>query len=343
MITDTKYVNLISNRVERFTKKGPGLWNFRCPLCGDSKKDRTKARGFVYSKQNHLLYRCHNCHASISLGSLIKAIDPLLYNEYALEAFKETHADTIRPVYTKSNPTADIGKFQQPKFIKFTALGNIKKISQLDPSHPAKKYVLGRQIPTKLHSQLFYAPKFKKWVNSIVPGRFDNTDADEPRLIIPLIDQRKNLFGFQGRAFGPSKLRYITIMLDDDALKVYGMDRVDKAEKVIVTEGPIDSMFLNNAIAMVGSSAKLKDLPIRPEKLVVVYDNEPRNKEIVREIEHTIDQGFAVCIWPEHVTEKDVNDMVLAGRHPVDIQRTIEQNTYSGLSAKMRMVSWKKI
>lgn len=343
MITDTKYANLISNRVERFVKRGPSLWNFRCPLCGDSKKDKSKARGFVYGRNNRLFYRCHNCHASTTLGTLIKAIDPLLHNEYVLEVFRETHADNATtPIRTERKVTADIGRFQQPKFVKFTALGNIKKISQLEPKHPAKQYVVNRRIPSKLHSQLFYAPKFKKWVNTIIPGRFEHTDVDEPRLIIPLIDQNDNLFGFQGRAFGPSKLRYITIMLDDGALKVYGMDRVNKGRKVVVTEGPIDSMFLDNAIAMVGSSAHLKDLPIKPDRLVVVYDNEPRNKDIVNAIEHTIDQGFAVCIWPDSVKEKDVNDMILAGRTPVEVQGIIDDNTFSGLSAKMRLVSWRK-
>lgn len=335
---DQKYIGLISNRVERFKRVNSTTYNLRCPLCGDSKTNKFKTRGYIVEKPVvGTLYYCHNCHESISLLNFLKRIDSTLAEEYKRDKFIEKNAENPEPKEEKR----DISKVTVPTFMKADSpLKKLKKISQLDPEHYVKKYVQKRMIPSSLHYKLFYAPKFKGWVNSIIPEKF-NAENDEPRLIIPFLDKDGNMFGFQGRGFKKDGIRYITIMIDDSKPKVFGLDTIDERGKILVVEGPIDSMFLPNCIAMAGSSVDLEVIFPNKSKdeIVVVMDNEPRNKQIVDRIDKYIEQGYSVCIWPEDIVEKDVNDMILAGLDPEWI---IMQNIKRGLTAKAALTQWKK-
>ena len=189
----------------------------------------------------------------------------------------------------------------------------------------------------KLNSDKFYyTDQFKSWTNSLV-HTFDSITYDEPRIIIPIVYEN-NLVGYQGRALGPSKIKYITIMLDEDAPKIYGLDNIRRDAPVYVTEGPFDSTFLRNSIAMCGADANVARWGI--SNPVWIYDNEPRNREIVNRISKTIDSNDSVVIWPSDIREKDINDMVLAG---LDVQSLVESNIYTGLAAKLKFTNWKKI
>ena len=337
---DQKYIGLISNRVERFKRVNSTTFNFRCPLCGDSKTNKFKTRGYIVEKPVvGTLYYCHNCHESISLLNFLRRVDDQLAEDYKREKFIDKNVEKPEQIEEKK----DISKVTVPQFMKGDSpLKKLKKISQLDPDHPVKKYVQKRQIPSNFHYKLFYAPKFKEWVNTIIPEKFNLETGDEPRLVIPFLDRNGNLFGFQGRGFKKDGIRYITIMIDETKPKVYGLESVDERGRVTVVEGPIDSMFLPNCVAMAGSAINLED--VFPDKLkneiVVVMDNEPRNKDIVKRIDKYIDDGYNVCIWPEDVHQKDINDMVLEGLDPEWI---ILQNTKSGLIAKAALSQWKRI
>ena len=149
---------------------------------------------------------------------------------------------------------------------------------------------------------------------------------------------KRQLIGFQGRALGPNSVKYITIMLEENAPKVYGIDKINEKEAIYIVEGPFDSHFLDNSVAMVGA-----DLDTRPfgwSNYIWVFDNEPRNREIVERIDKTISRGDQVIIWPKQIVEKDINDMALAGH---DIMSILESNTYSGLKAKVKFNTWKKV
>ena len=338
---DVKYIGALAPRLAMFARKDDNIWNMRCPLCGDSRKSKTKARGYILGKGGKYMYTCHNCNASMSFGRFLEQVDPAAYEQYRRETFLERVGTTERIV----EPAPDISKFITPKFIKYTALADLRKISQLELNHPARKYVISRQIPPAMHSKLFYAPKFKTWTNKLKPDKFDLSKKDEPRLVIPFVDQGGNLFGYQGRAFFDVEPRYITIILDEEKPRVYGLDRIDLKQQVYVVEGPIDSMFLYNCLAMGGAhlDKTTTQIGLKPERTTVVYDNEPRNKDIVAAIEKAIDKGYNVCIWPETVQQKDINDMIKSGMTSQQIQRLIDENTYRDLLAKMRLTQWKKI
>lgn len=333
-LIDHKYVGLLSNRLQRFTRVNPKTYNFRCPLCGDSKRNSYKTRGYIYQKKDHLLYYCHNCNASMIFGNFLKNIDHELHKEYIQEKFMEKNN-----VVDRKEP--DITSFKRPVFQTDSPLKVLKKISALDPDHPARRYVDKRKISTKWHYKLYYAPKFKAWINSVIPGKFKGEEGDEPRLIIPLIDEKNHCFGIQGRSFKPDGIRYITIMFEEDNPKIFGLDTVDRDKTIYVVEGPIDSLFLDNAIAMAGS-----DLPFsyfknfQKEKIVFIYDNEPRNKQIVKRMEKVVEEGYNIVIWPDNLEYKDINDMVLA---KVNVSDMIKFNTVNGLEATMKMAQWSKV
>ena len=337
---DLKYVNMLSIRLERF-KKVQDRFNMRCPICGDSRKNKSKTRGWILPHGNKTRYYCHNCNVSLSLSDFIKSVDQNLYFEYIKDVMIEKSGTApLTPVQEFAN------MMKKPVFIKNTGLTTLKKISQLDPEHPAKRYVADRMIPSEVHYKLFYAPKFKKWVNSIIPDKFESIEHDEPRLIIPFFDEGKKFFGFQGRSFRPNvDLKYITILLDESKPKVFGLDTVDPTSRIYAFEGPLDSLFIPNSIASAGgridSSLLLTNLP--KHNIVIVYDNERRSKETVDKMESAIADGYSICFWPE-LDYKDVNDMVKKGGYSQEyIKHMIDSNTYNGLNAQLQMAIWKKV
>jgi len=321
---DSKFIGLLSPRLEKFKRVKADLYNFRCPICGDSQKNKNKTRGYLYAVKANTNFKCHNCGASMSFNNFLKQIDPTFHKQYTLEKFKEGHTGRN---FSVEEPEF---KFETPKFSQKI---NLPKASENPTSD-------GYLTARKLNScQFYYAEKFKEFVNSLKPT-FDDLKYDEPRIIIPLYYQ-KSLIGLQGRTLdfqNPKSVKYITVMINDDAPKIYGLDNIRKDAPVYVTEGPFDSTFVRNAIAMCGADADVSRWGI--SNPVWIYDNEPRNREIVNRVERTISTGDSVVIWPSSILEKDINDMVVSG---LDIQSVIESNTYSGLEAKLKFTTWKKI
>lgn len=338
---ESKYLNLLSPQLGQFKRKNDNLYNFRCPYCGDSSTNENKARGYVFVKENSYIYKCHNCGIGASLPNLIKFVNPTLYKEYTMEKFKDGsgHRSANNTPLPKKTKTEFHFK-RKANYLK-TPLGKLKKVSQLPPTHRAKQYVLGRAIPSNYHYKLFYAPKFYEFVNQCVKDKFPNVTKDEPRIIIPFIDKNENLIGFQGRAIGKSDLKYITIMIDSTAPKIFGLDTVDYRKPVYVVEGPIDSMFIDNSIAMAG--ADVSGIDQTTAEYVFVYDNEPRSKEIIKRIEKTISKNHSIALFPKNVKEKDINDMILSGKCVDEIQSIISNNTFKGLSAKAKLSEWRKV
>lgn len=335
---DAKYLNLLSAQLGQFKRKNDNLWNFRCPFCGDSQKDKTKARGYVFQREGNYIFKCHNCGTGASLSKVIKHVNPELHKQYSLEKFGDRVNKKIDKQESVGYKKVDIRRMRKPQFVKDTPLSKIKKVSQLKSDHPAKRYIVSRKIPANRHAELFYAPKFYKWVNECIPNKFPNVEKDEPRLVIPFIDEQNRLIGFQGRAFGKSQPKYITIMLDEDAPKIYGLNRIDWSKPITVVEGPIDSMFLDNAIAMAGADVARFDA-----EMIYCYDNEPRSTEIVRRMEKAISEGNDVVVFPSRVKEKDINDMIMGGMDAMEIQAIISSNTFKGLSAKAKLSEWRKV
>lgn len=330
---DLHYATMLSNRLERFRVRStnPYKINFRCPVCGDSQKSRAKARGWLLEKDNTFHFYCHNCGASQSFSFFLKSVDGMVYNDYIAEKFVK---DTTKAI----KQTIEETKFEAPQF-NTDPLKQLKKISQLKAEHPLKRYVMKRGIPPQHHYRMYFAPKFKTWINSIIPNKFEKIADDEPRLVIPFIDKKGKMFGVSARGFDPKGIRYITIMFDERP-KIFGLDKVDFNKTYFVVEGALDSMFLSNAVAMAGAEGSTAALQ-NTENAIFVFDAEPRNREIHKRMEKIVRNGHKICIWPSDVPAKDINEMVLAGLD--NIEKVILNNTFKGLEANLKLMSWRKV
>ena len=318
---DSKFIGLISPKLQKFKRVKPDLYNFRCPICGDSKKNKSKTRGYLYAVKTNVNFKCHNCGASMSLNNFLKTVDPYVHKQYTFEKFKDGHTGRN---FVVEEPKF---KFEPPKFKPKL---DLPKASE---NQIAKQYLEKRNINP---SKFYYTDTFKGWVNTLVT-KFDDVKYDEPRIIIPLIYENQ-LIGIQGRSLGPNSVKYITIMLDEDAPKIYGLDEVDTKKPIYILEGPFDSTFIENSVAMCGADLDIGSFGW--SDYIWVFDNEPRNREINSRIAKVIDRGDKVVIWPQNIEEKDINDMVLGGH---DVKSVLESNTFSGLKAKLKFNSWKKI
>ena len=323
---DKKFVNLVSGSLEKFKWKKETLATCRCFKCGDSKKNRSKTRGYFFEHKGHYVYKCHNCGFACNLYGVLESISPTLCKEYAFEVFKDKNPEPIK---------AEKQEKRQPVF---SDLGT--RIDLLNNEHKAVKYVESRQIPKEKYSNFYYCSDFSK-----VMSAFGREGKSEARLVIPFYDEQGKLIGVQGRSFdeGNPSLRYITLKAEGQERLWYNLDKVNPHDTVYVTEGPIDSMFIPNGIAMQGAGW-FDELPakIQKSKVIFVFDNEPRNEEIVCLIGRYIDAGRNVVIWPSEINKKDINDMVKAYGQTL-VMKMIINNVYSGLKAKMKYTYWKKV
>lgn len=338
---ETKYIGLVSPRLTGFKRKSGTSFNFRCPICGDSKKSKTKARGWIFEKSGKSRFYCHNCNASMSLPKFIQTLDEGLYREYKLEMLREKS-----PGFNPPKVMPPVGFNFRPIFENSQPLKSLTRVSALHHNDPIKKYVMDRKIPTELHYKLFVTEAFCKYINTLIPNKFSDEALahDEPRLIIPFINKDSKVHALQGRSMNSeSKSKYITIVLDESVPKIYGLDILEKG-RTYVLEGPIDAMFLPNAIATAGGDLRAAQSVSSIDDMVVIYDNERRSTETIKKMNKAVKQGFKVCFWPENVVYKDINDMVKYGNMSTDqLVSVIDSNTHSGLRAEMELSKWKRV
>jgi transcription elongation factor Elf1 len=338
---DQKYVGMISHRLRNFKRKQDYVWNFSCPLCGDSKKNVLKARGYVYKKGNNLFYSCKNCGIGTSVGKLLEQVDGSLYKEYILERYKAGESGTSN--YTK--PTFNVPSPRFDKLDKQKQFEHAEFCSDLPSGHFCLDYLNNRQIPKEFYSQLLFTSHYKQFIDALVPNHGKKL-IDDARVIIPFYDVYNNLIAVSGRALETNDrtLRYITIRTTDSEEKlVFGMDRVSVHEPVRIVEGPIDSLFIKNCVASGDSSLSTVADNISAGKKVLIFDNEPRNKEIVKLMQDAIKSNHQIVIWPNTIQAKDVNEMVMSGISVDEIEAIISSNTFSGLEAQTKFVFWKKV
>ena len=324
---DIKYIGLLSPKLEQFKKKNDGLYNFRCPYCGDSQKRQSKARGFIYSMKNEYFYKCHNCSKGTTLGKLIEYIDPQLYKQYVIDKYK-------------GGKTKEIKYNFKPVKFDDNKLKGLTRFDRLDKDHPALQFAEKRKL-TKFLDRIYFCPKFYAWVNSLIPNKFQSSlvnSMDHPRVVLPFFGVDSKMFAFQGRAFGKEEPRYITIKLDENKRRIFGLDRLDINKKIYVVEGPIDSLFLPNCLAVAGA-----DMNMSLRNAVYIFDNEPRNKQIVDKMQQLIFLNKEICIFPKSLKYKDINDMIIGGLTQVEIRSIIDNNTFSKLSAQQKINDWKEI
>lgn len=343
---DRKYLLLISSRLNRFAQKKEDLYNFRCPVCGDSQKNKLKARGYIFRKDNDYFYTCHNCHTSTTFPKFLKHIDAGVYKEYVLERYangENGHSNYEKPKFQLSGPKpGEMLKKNTIKNLQTDGNFQICSINTLEESHPARKYIASRKIPTRYWNEIYFTDKFKDFLDLNFKEHGKEKVPNDERILLFYTNRQGNITNVAGRAFSENSIRYITVKVTDEK-KVFGLNRINDDVKIYVTEGQFDSLFLPNAVASGDSNLVGCGEFLGKEKVILVFDNEPRNKEIVKQISKAINEDYSVCLFPENISGKDINEMILNGMTNSDIMETIKNNTFSGLEAKLRFVTWKKI
>jgi hypothetical protein len=337
ILVDSKYLSLISPKLLNFKKKTEILWNFKCPYCGDSKKKESKSRGYVYRKHNDLFFKCHNCVKGTTFSNFLQFLDPILHKEYVFERFRsgDTHPNHNykKPILVSSEAK---NRFQK-KIISYD-IPQLESIASLPDLHYAKEYIRSRCIPFEHWNKLFFTSDFKEYIRSINEDKCKNLKSKDPRIVIPFFDIAGKLIAVQGRALEDNNARYITIKTKDDNDKIYGLERLNTNIPIWIFEGPIDSLFVKNGLATAGSelSKLIKEFP----QATFVFDNEPSNVQIVRNMQDIIDSNSKIVIWKKTNTHKDVNDMVMSG---INIDKELSESVFSGLEARFRYNIWKRI
>jgi transcription elongation factor Elf1 len=330
---EEQFINRLSFKLPRFKKVKNNQYSFRCPICGDSKKNAWKTRGGFYVHPNSQSYNmgCFNCGASMSFVNFLKLQDEPLYQEFIMEKYKQS--DTAEKRYSSVDVTPE-------KTIARLPVSDLKQISTLERSHPAVVYLINRQIPERAWDKLYFCPKFFAWVKKFEPSLSFDPTKDHPRMVIPYFNDRGNIYKITGRAYGNEEPKYFYSVLDKKGSRLYGLDRVNPDKRVYVLEGPLDSLFFDNAVAVGSASFVAPELQTF-KYTTIVPDNEPRNVDVVRQIEKVISHGYPICLW-DKFWGKDVNDMIKNGHSIGDIQRLIDQSTVSGIMAKLKLNEWRK-
>ena len=337
---DVKYAGLLSVQLEKYKVKqqNPYLSNFRCPVCGDSERHKNKARGYIYTKASSLFYKCHNCGAGLSLPNLIKLVNHSLYDQYTMERYKEG-----LDLHSVNKPKhSHEFKFDAPKFKKKSILDKMfPKMDELDDDNDAVQYLVSRKIPREKYDQLYYIDNMQR-VEDMSEKYKGKIIGDDSRIGIPFYDKQNKLVALSCRAINNSKMRYLTVRLDDDAPLIYNLNGMDRTKAIYCVEGPLESLFLPNCIAVGSSDLNKVESYIDKTITTLVFDNQPRNNELVKIMQRTMEKNYNMVIWPDNINEKDINEMILSGQTADEILTTINNSTFNGLSLRLKLNEWSK-
>lgn len=354
---DMMFMRRASVYLEKFKDTGNGVFNCRCPICGDSRKDKTKARGYLIDKGENVIYHCHNCGSPEvrSLGKLINFLSPSLYQEYRREKFGnkfKTNNKSVNPD-DYDDPAKDL--FIDKEFLQENNLERKKRASErllkdciplplLEEDHKAWVYLNSRKLAKGDIEKLYYLDNINKLTSKIDKYK-DTTFPNHDAIMIPFVDFEGIINCIQLRIMvEKTKMRYVTLYINEDKSKaIYGLNYIDKEKTVYACEGPFNSMFLDNAIAFAGSSQSNKINFIKDyiKDYVIVYDPDYKiNVQVRKIIEKTINQGHKVVLYDDKYfkTDDDINDVVIRlGWTKKELMDYIESRTFSGLNAKLEL------
>ena len=338
---DKKYLSLISCRLRNFKQRKEDLFNCSCVYCGDSVKNKSKARMYFYCKSGNMFVMCHNCNVSTTFGKFLEFMDASQYKEYAFESYADKG-------FAKKQSVIPVVLETEKPFNRFKNISDFKdNIGMLPDGHYAKEYIRNRKIPQEFWSEIFFVEHYASWLNENFPDHGKKNLVDDARIVMFYTDQNGGITNVSGRALQNSDklLRYITVKIRDEK-KVFGLHRLDPHKQVYIVEGQFDSMFLPNAVAsgdanLIGTATYVTLLYPTAE-ITLVYDNQPRNRDIVRQMELAIADGWDTAFLPYDSEAKDINEMVKSGMTPEQVKKLIDDHRCGGLTAHMELSKWRK-
>lgn len=330
------YADMLGSRLEgwRVQSYSPYRANFRCPICGDSQKNRFKKRGFILEQTGYLYFMCHNECGAIGFEKFLRDYHNDLFTSYRLDRIRNNYKDEQEEVYEEVSFEPEVNTLTDLDLENF----------QTNPA--AFEYVSKRKIPESFWDDIFYTDQYYKFINDITPGKFPDSYSDhiDHRIVLPLRDFNGEIFGVIGRSLDPGNQRkYLTIKFDDSKPKLFGLERINTSSNIKVLEGPIDSYFVENAIALAGTDGN-PDEVFDKSQLIMILDNQPRSESVVKKYQKYISQGYKMMIWPKHIKSKDINEMIISEEITLNkIESLIQSNTYSGLMLDINFNNWRKV
>lgn len=345
---DRSYLLKMSGQLLKFKRVDRTLYKCRCPICGDSRKNKLKTRLYFYEYKNKMMVKCFNCSVSMAFSSFLKDQNPALYDEYLMEKFLASGRSVKKPELPASHTEC---------VLKSQATVGLQPLLELPEGHTARVYVESRQIPKTAWDRLYYSDCIGYYVSTVMPWYTKEKNRSIPsdeRLVWFLTDLDGQLNQVCARTLNPNpaenEIRYIKVRLhkeDTGKRRIFGLDNItDLSQPIVVVEGEIDSLFLPNCVAAGDSGLEVvaDKLAVKYQNdninLVIAWDNQPDNKEICGAMRKAIIHGHNVVIWPCSMTHKDINDMVKAGLDP---EKIIKSHTYSGVEAEWHFNAWKKV
>lgn len=329
---DQKYISYISGRLRNFRNKGSGLFEFS-HTCESPTSNRR--RGYFYKKGNGYNFFCHNCQTSVKFFTFLKSVDPNLYSDYTVEVFKENMVG--------SQEKTTLFPEEKPKEKQSGNLDGLRCYTDLPKSHPALKYVERRAIPIDRYDLLYFCPKFNTWASKY-NDKFKPTLEDSPRLVIPFFDRDKNVVGFTCRAYGKEEPKYIELKINKDEEMIYGLERIDLDSTIYAVEGPIDSLFLDNCIAVSGASYGGQFFKKHKDQIVIVPDNDwKRNPHVLKSVQKMASEGYTISFFPDSFDAKDINKAIQSGKYTSnDIRAMIDKEKRSGMELNLEIAFRRK-
>ena len=345
IVRDREYARRVVPHLDngQITKDLPLSIVSRCHICGDSKTNKSKRRLGIYeTTDNSIHVHCFKCGYTSQFSYYLKQYWSSLYSQYLFDVFEEKGIQRYN-----NKPSAEAEECKITCNNINTKLIEYDSLDKLPETHPIFRYVKHRRIPTEFYSKIGFTRRWKELSNEINPGTFEYINKDHPRLVIPSYDKRGVLKTLNGRAFSPDELRYQIIKAKPSANKVFGEERGNINNSIInIVEGPIDSFFVDNSIALSGAMINLKDFDYPKSRRVFILDNEPRHPDTINRMQKFIKAGERVVLWDKlpnaYKSCKDINDMILSGFSREEVNIYIKNNIISGLSAQLRFDAWRK-
>ena len=284
------YINALN--IDNLIKKSDYLYNCKCPLCGDSKKNLRKRRGYIYLKNNDWLFHCHNCNIHISFKQFLYKIDIVLYKKWLFDELKNDNIEVI----CKENIENNDNDYINPNLFQFYKLNdNFLNNNYYKPIvEKINNYLIERKM--EFIKDKVYLSLNNKWFL---------------RIIFP-IEDKNGMYGFQARTINKkNNIRYLTYYHNKEKAKLYNYYHVNKNNYIYVLEGLIDSLFIENSIAMLTSKLNFinTDLENYKDKLIFIFDNDETGK--IRTEEY-LKKNYRCLIFPKKWQKyKDINDIII--------------------------------
>jgi hypothetical protein len=331
-IYDKSYIASVLPHLEQAKMTSTGLVA-RCPVCGDSKKNKYKKRFGIVMSEEGTFCNCFNCGYTSSLQGFLKQFFPALHSEYIKEGFIKK--DRSSEVSTTRLSRAKVSLFKE-KETTDKVYSNTSLLLKLSANRNAEQYVHSRKVLVDYIPEIFVTNDYRSLLSSVGYDVESNSVPSDTRIVLPLTNPEGKFGGFVGRTVtDPNKkqndvLRYSKNTFDDESIWI--PRSIDRSQPIYVFEGVFDAMLVKNSIAVLSSNLGLARKFFKNEKLIFCPDNEPENTAIVKKVRSiiTTDNNSKTFIPNFLMTRKDISSWVVDdGADVSELQDYINSRSFS--------------